>query len=140
VAWEEVWDGERAGEEDRWRLMPWISNDKCVGCGICVDRCPAGAISMKEGIAVLDMDSCIRCGICHDVCPRSAIRHDSELIPGEVQANLEKAEWSMAECERLLGNQGERRKCCERLIKHFNKEKMVAEKTLRELEKLREVL
>ena len=90
--WAAAWEEEWVGGEGRCSLMPWISHDKCVACGICVDSCPAGAISMKSGILELDMESCIRCGICHDVCPRSAIRHDRELIPGEVQANLEKAE------------------------------------------------
>ena len=46
----------------------------------------------------------------------------------------------MSECERLLGDHQERGKCLERLIKHFNKEKIVTEETLKALEKLREVL
>ena len=117
--------------------MPWISPEKCVGCGICVDKCPVGAISIKDSSAELDMDHCIRCGICHDVCPRMAIRHDSERIPRDIQANLEKAERSMAECVRLLGNPDERIKCHERLVKHFNKEKIVIEETLKELERIR---
>jgi formate hydrogenlyase subunit 6/NADH:ubiquinone oxidoreductase subunit I len=118
--------------------MPWISEEQCVGCGICEQKCPAGAISMQDGVAVLDMNGCIRCGICHDVCPRSAIRHDSELIPREIKANLERAEWSMSECERLLGSADERSRCLVRLLKHFNKEKKVIEETLGELEKLKQ--
>lgn len=140
VAWEEAWAGEWDEEEGRWFLMPWISHEQCVGCGICVDKCPAGAISIRDGIAELEINSCIRCGICHDVCPSSAIRHDSELIPQEIQANLKKAEWSMAECERLLGDPHERNKCRERLIKHFTSKKRVVEETLKELHRLGQVI
>ena len=28
--------------------MPWVNEDMCVGCGVCVDDCPVGAITLKE--------------------------------------------------------------------------------------------
>jgi len=37
---------------------------KCIGCNLCVANCPAGAISMQDGIAVIDNAKCISCGIC----------------------------------------------------------------------------
>lgn len=58
--------------------MPWVDKDRCTGCSICVEKCPANAISIKDGKAVIDMDKCIRCGKCHDFCPQNAIRHDKE--------------------------------------------------------------
>jgi hypothetical protein len=43
----------------------------------------------------------------------------------------------MDACEKYLSGDKERQKCLNRMIKHFNKEKMVAEKTIEQLELLR---
>ncbi len=47
----------------------------CVGCGACVKRCPAGALSMSEGRVIFDPSKCVSCDICihncsHDASPR----------------------------------------------------------------------
>ena len=71
--------------------MPWIKEESCVGCSICIEECPVNAINLnEENIAVIDEDNCIRCGRCHDVCPQEAVRHDSEKIPVEVEKNMHK--------------------------------------------------
>ncbi len=53
------------------------NNEKCIGCGICVSKCPVDAIILKkeEGkkFAVIDMDKCIGCGICKRFCPTKSI-------------------------------------------------------------------
>ncbi|NWF75639.1 MAG: 4Fe-4S binding protein [Nitrospirae bacterium] len=28
--------------------MPWVDEEKCTGCGICVEECPVGAKSMEN--------------------------------------------------------------------------------------------
>ena len=58
--------------------MPWVKQDKCIGCGACVKVCPVGAISIKNGKAVVDQNKCIKCGRCAGVCPQGAIRPNSE--------------------------------------------------------------
>ncbi len=60
--------------------MPWVDKDRCIGCGLCARECPAGAITMKNGKAEINMDKCTRCKKCHEICPQNAIRHDSEKI------------------------------------------------------------
>ena len=125
--------------------MPWIDKDRCVGCGICVERCPVGAISlfdrqagMENGKAKINMEECIHCGICHRVCSKEAVRHDSEKIPDDVKANVEITKGFMELCAKYLGDDKEKDKCLKRMKKHFNKEKIVAEKTLAQLEMLKE--
>jgi ferredoxin len=111
--------------------MPWINKDKCIGCGICVQECPVGAISMKEERALIDMEKCIRCGKCHDVCPQEAVRHDSERIPLEIKEKIEGI-------ERNLDNfktKKEKEDFLERMIKYYNKEKEIAEGTIEKINK-----
>ncbi|HHV64969.1 MAG TPA: 4Fe-4S binding protein [Peptococcaceae bacterium] len=63
-----------------------IDKEKCSGCGICVPYCPVGAISLVDGVAVIDQDLCVECGNCvrHRVvrCPKKAIYEPREQIAG----------------------------------------------------------
>ena len=117
--------------------MPWVDEEKCVGCNVCVEKCPVKAISMKDEKAKINMDKCIHCGTCHSVCSQEAVRHDGEKIPENVKSNIEKTKRFMELCAKYLGDIKEKTKCLERMKKYFNKEKLVAEKTLEELKKLK---
>ena len=74
-----------------------ISTDKCVGCGACEGACPFGAISVKEGKAVVDMAQCRFCGSCVKACPVSAISMQKEEIKDVVDKSLYKGVWVYAE-------------------------------------------
>ena len=41
----------------------------CVGCGVCLGRCPKGAIALLDGKAVIKIEACESCGLCSDKCP-----------------------------------------------------------------------
>ena len=58
--------------------MPRVNREECVGCGMCVKVCPVGAISMQDGVAVIDDDVCVRCGRCLQACPVGAIKPNFE--------------------------------------------------------------
>ena len=74
-----------------------ISTDKCVGCGACEGACPFGAISVKEGKAVVDMAQCRFCGSCVKACPVSAISMQKEEVKDAVDKSLYKGVWVYAE-------------------------------------------
>ena len=51
-----------------------LIEDKCVGCGMCLNVCPHGVFKLKEGKAqIFDKDSCMECGACAKNCAFSAI-------------------------------------------------------------------
>ena len=49
----------------------------CLGYGSCQNVCDSGAISIIDGIAVIDPDKCTSCGRCVNICPKGII----ELVP-----------------------------------------------------------
>lgn len=51
----------------------------CIGLGSCVAACKFGAISVENGVAVVNPDRCTACGACVAACPKKIIR----LIPSE---------------------------------------------------------
>jgi uncharacterized protein (DUF362 family)/Pyruvate/2-oxoacid:ferredoxin oxidoreductase delta subunit len=59
---------------------PYIIEEKCVGCGICVHCCPADTILLEETARIVD-SQCIRCYCCHELCPQDAVG----LVPGFLQ-------------------------------------------------------
>ncbi|MFW6265957.1 MAG: FAD-binding protein [Halanaerobiales bacterium] len=59
-------------------MMLKIIKDNCVGCEICIDKCPFDALEMDNGIAVVDHDTCTMCGICVNACDYDAIELEKE--------------------------------------------------------------
>jgi NADPH-dependent glutamate synthase beta subunit-like oxidoreductase/ferredoxin len=71
-----------------------LSPELCILCGLCVDVCPPGCITIVradrigagtegQSALVLDEDTCIRCGLCVNRCPPGALSmvHARELVP-----------------------------------------------------------
>ncbi len=54
----------------------------CLGYGSCTRACKYGAISVKNGVAVVDEDLCVGCMACAAVCPRKLI------VPVEPNRNV----------------------------------------------------
>jgi len=50
-----------------------IDKNTCIGCTICVGKCPFGALSMVEKVSEVDPDKCVACGLCIEPCPVDAI-------------------------------------------------------------------
>ncbi len=71
-----------------------IDEEKCIGCGLCVNACHEGAIGMVDGKAkLLRDDYCDGLGNCLPVCPTEAIsfeeREADAFNEKAVKANME---------------------------------------------------
>lgn len=53
--------------------LPNVKTGKCVGCGICVDKCPVNSLKFKNGKVAINRNSCVECGECARACIYDAI-------------------------------------------------------------------
>lgn len=57
---------------DALNSKPAVVSDKCTACRICIEHCPAEAMTLNK-TTVIDYDKCIRCYCCQELCPEGAI-------------------------------------------------------------------
>lgn len=57
--------------------------DNCTGCEMCMDLCPEGAVSMKDGKPQLNREKCVECGLCAEECPEGVIELTPQTEPVE---------------------------------------------------------
>lgn len=55
-------------------ISPVINEEKCISCGICLEKCNYTAISVPAK-AVIDNSKCVGCAGCIAVCPQGAINN-----------------------------------------------------------------
>ncbi|HHV51542.1 MAG TPA: RnfABCDGE type electron transport complex subunit B [Clostridiales bacterium] len=53
----------------------------CLGYGDCAAACEYGAITVENGLAIINKDLCVGCTKCVSVCPKSII----EMVPGSAK-------------------------------------------------------
>ena len=82
---------------ENYRGMLKLNNELCIGCGLCSQICPAGALSLKlfeyeqtkqiRRHPEVDYKRCIFCGFCVDICPSKALEltgiHDAAFYVGD---------------------------------------------------------
>jgi uncharacterized protein len=69
-------------------VSPKVNVHACKGCGLCLDYCPAKAISLSEKKAVIEGHTCIGCGECLIICPRGAIKIEWNEGPDRFQKKM----------------------------------------------------
>ena len=52
-----------------------VDNEKCTGCGSCVETCPVEVFEIKDEKSVpVNVEECLVCRACEAQCPESAIQ------------------------------------------------------------------
>ena len=95
-------------------VTTFIDPDSCIGCGLCVEVCPAKTLSMQDGKAFVTGTYSMGCGHCESVCPVSAIRVEALEHPFTLSCSavddrwLPHGEYDTAQLVRLMRS---RRSC-----------------------------
>ena len=56
----------------------------CLGYGDCAAACPEAAITLINGLPVVNAEACVACGICAKTCPKHVI----EIVPAKLKHHV----------------------------------------------------
>lgn len=69
------------------KKIAYVARKVCVACGVCMNACPRGAISIHRGCyARVDEAKCVGCGVCGKACPAGSIYIKERSDPNEEKA------------------------------------------------------
>jgi len=87
-------------------VAPQVNSKKCAGCGVCLEQCAHGAVSLLERaknspalpdpsaapakVSQIDPDLCVGCARCFHACPQQAISIDWEYKDKDHSKFIEK--------------------------------------------------
>jgi NADH-quinone oxidoreductase subunit F len=55
-------------------LITYTIDDTCIGCTVCAQKCPVGAISITPYQRhMIEQTKCTKCGTCKQVCPTESV-------------------------------------------------------------------
>lgn len=66
--------------QNRLVAKPVLVDERCKGCWVCIEHCPAEALSKNGRLPVFDYDKCICCYCCQELCPNDAIELRRPLL------------------------------------------------------------
>jgi uncharacterized protein (DUF362 family)/Pyruvate/2-oxoacid:ferredoxin oxidoreductase delta subunit len=64
-----------------------ISGDDCKKCKICLNSCPASAITLEPD-PFIDQKKCIKCYCCHELCRNGAVKLKTSFIGKQLLKNM----------------------------------------------------
>lgn len=91
-----------------------IDQEKCIGCGLCVEVCSSDTITMVDGKAAVTGTESLNCGHCTAVCPVGAINVtslDENMTFRTFEANHNWAPYGRTDLPELVRLMGSRRSC-----------------------------
>lgn len=62
----------------------------CIGCGECVEKCPAGALKLQDGRVEFSMSVCVGCDTCIHVCRHGCSPRIRNMTPEETMTEIRK--------------------------------------------------
>ena len=73
--------------------LPYIDQQRCSGCGLCLPVCPEEAIRLVGGKAEVAGDGCMGCGHCQAACPQQAVSLADMPVALGLRHVSERLEW-----------------------------------------------
>lgn len=83
----------------------YINAEKCIGCGLCAQRCRFDAIYKEEDHYKVNLYACEGCGVCQISCPADAVEM-KEDIAGDLMLYQDHRIFSTAKLKMGRGNSG----------------------------------
>ncbi len=65
--------------------VQWFEN-RCIGCGSCIEACPNHGLSRQPQGLVIDREICTGCGTCAQACPANALEQLGQEISAQALA------------------------------------------------------
>ena len=105
----------------------------CIGYGDCEKICPENAITMKNGLPVIDSLKCTFCKKCIEICPKGLIRPQSSSFSYYVACSNKRFSKTEKYCETGCNGCGKCIEVCEKKAISYNGRRIIIDDNLCDL-------